>query len=83
MTNTLKIAVEELSKRPEEVQERWGALILKGLGVYRDPGQGSKEKEEKPYSSFKFLQEAGVSLPPNASVTYERDLYGREDDLHA
>ena len=81
MTNTLKIAVEELSKRPEEVQERWGALILKGLG--RDTGQGSKDKAVEPYSSFKFLQEAGISLPPDASVTYERDLYGREDDLDA
>ncbi len=77
MTNTLKMAVEELSKRPEEVQERWGALILKGLGVYRDQGQGSKDKAVEPYSSFKFLQKAGLSLPPDASVTYERDLYGR------
>ena len=77
MTNTLKVAVEELSKRPEEVQERWGALILRGLGVYRDPGQGSTEEAVEPYSSFKFLQEAGISLPPDASVTYERDLYGR------
>ena len=77
MTNTLKMAVEELSKRPEEVQESWGALILKGLGIHRDPGQGSREAAVEPYSSFKFLQKAGVSLPPDASVTYERDLYGR------
>ena len=77
MTNTLKIAVEELSKRSEEMQERWGALILKALGVDRDSGQGSKDKAMEPYSSFKFLQEAGISLPPDASVTYERDLYGR------
>ena len=77
MTNTLKMAVEELLKRPEGVQERWGALILKALGVYRDRGQGSKDKAVKPYSSFKFLQEAGISLSPDASVTYERDLYGR------
>lgn len=83
MTNTLKIAVEELSKRPKEVQESWGTAILKGLGIYRVPEQESTEEAAEPYSSFKFLQEADVELSPDASVTYERDLYGREDDIDA
>jgi len=82
MTNTLKIAVEELSKRTEEVQESWGTLILKGLGIYREPEKGSPEAAVAPYSSFKVLQEAEASLAPDASESYERDLYGREDDLH-
>jgi len=80
MTKTLKRAVEELSKRSEAVQETWGTLILKGLGIYREPD--SRAEAVEPYSSFKVLQEAEASLAPDASESYERDLYGREDDLH-
>lgn len=80
MTKTLKIAVEELERRPEDVQERWGTLILEGLGISPKRAGENGERTVVPYSSLDVLMTTPVPGPPDASVSYEDELYGSEGD---
>ena len=81
MTDTLKTAIEELQKRPEDVQESWGARILKALGAATPQEAEGEGGNAEPYSSFDILVGARLPGPSDASVTYERELYGRTADL--
>ena len=82
MTDTLKTAIDELQKHPEEVQESWGARILDALGATtaeEDHAGGEREPAE-PYSSLDVLLAAKLPGRPDASVTYEDELYGPRRD---
>ena len=75
MTQRLEQAMERAAKLPEEEQDRIAARILQEME--REEEGGAPE----PYASFRILREANLDLPPDASVTYERTLYGRTADL--
>ena len=81
MTDKLKTAIKELEKLPEREQDSWATAILEDLHARQEREEGRSQVE--PFASFRFLRDAKVSLPADASVTYERDLYGREDALDA
>ncbi len=81
MTRTAKKLIAELEQLPEEEQEARAASYLEDLR--RRMGAQEQQAEEKPklYEPFRVLREANLDLRPDASVTYERDLYGRTADL--
>ncbi len=82
MTELLKTAIEALEKLPEPEQERYAATILEDLQVAtEDIEEAEDEGKAEPYSSFQILIDAKLDGPEDASVTYERDLYGRTHDL--
>ena len=85
MTKLLEQAIGELKQLemlPEEEQDTWAASILRYLRARRDKEEEGRG-EAKPYSSFDVLRKAQLPGPADASVTYERELYGREDPLDA
>jgi hypothetical protein len=77
MTETAKKLVKEfereLEKLPEEEQEEYAASFLEDL---RHRKQKEEKAEEDPYSALKILRDARLSGPEDASVTYEKELYG-------
>lgn len=75
MTKLLAQAMEKAAALPDEEQDRIAARILKEMTL-EERGEAAE-----PYASFRFLREANLDLPPDASVTYERELYGRTADL--
>ena len=84
MTKLLQQAISELKQLeelPEEDQNNWATSILHHLRTRREQQEAKGEVE--PYSSFDVLAGARLPGPPDASVTYERELYGREDALDA
>lgn len=79
MTSLMKQLIDKLQEIPEEEQDDVAAPLMEELHTRHkaeDP-----EDEIEPYASFEFLRKANLDLPPDASVTYERDLYGRTADL--
>ena len=82
MTDTLKTAIKALEALPEDEQENWGTFILGFFKLKQKSAKGANEQVE-PYSFLAMLKEASLDLPADYSVTYERALYGREDDLDA
>ncbi len=72
MTQLMKTLVEKLQALPEEEQEEVAASLLEQLEPEEEQG------EVEPYASFKVLREAKLPGPSDASVRYERDLYGGE-----
>ena len=82
MTDTLKTAMQALEQLPVDEQENWGTFIL---GFFKLKQEAAREVSEQvqPYASFAMLRDADLDLPADYSATYERTLYGREDDLDA
>ena len=82
MTKTAQKLFEELERLPADEQEERASSYLEDLkrrkGA-REERLGEGEKEL--YEPFAVLLEANLDLPPDASVTYERELYGRTADL--
>ena len=86
MTKTAQKLLEELERLPKEEQEARASSYLEDLQRRhggRDASQEEREEAVEPYSSFKVLREARLPGPSDASVTYERELYGREGPLDA
>ena len=85
MTKTAQKLLEELERLPKEEQEARASSYLEDLQRRHRGRDASEEREAavEPYSSFKVLREARLSGPSDASVTYERELYGREGPLDA
>ena len=83
VTETAQELIEELGRLPE--QEVRAASYLEDLQRRQQGREGSAVKGGKgkwrPYSSFEVPREARLPGPPDASVTYERELYGRTADL--
>ena len=83
MTETIRRLIEELERLPEKEQEERASSYLEDLQRRRqargEPGAG---EDEVLYEPFAILLEANLDLPPNASVTYEREIYGRTADLN-
>ena len=83
MTETIQRLIEELERLPEKEQEERASSYLEDL--HRRKRASNKpvgEREEGGlYESFAILREANLDLPPDFSVTYERELYGRTADL--
>ena len=82
MTETIRRLIEELERLPEKEQEERASSYLEDLqrrkGTREEPlGEG----EQGLYEPFAVLLKANLDLPPDASVTYERELYGRTADL--
>ncbi len=75
MTYTAKKLMEELERLPEEEQEARAASWLEDLRQH-------KHKEEDPYSALKILRDAELPGPADASVTYEKKLYGPYSEHH-
>jgi hypothetical protein len=77
MTERTKALIDkfekELEKLPEEEQERCVASYLKDL---RREAATEEATQEDPYSALKILRDAKLSGSENASVTYEKELYG-------
>ncbi len=73
MTQTTKRLITELQELPDAEQEAVAASFLEELRRRWK----EKEAEAEPYSSFTYLQEANIELPPDYSETYEERLYGR------
>ena len=85
MTRLLEHAIEalkQLEELPEKEQDSCAASILDYLRTRREQQDGESE-EAASYSSFDVLRKARLHGKPDASVTYERELYGREDALDA
>lgn len=78
MTTLMRQLIQRLRAVPEEQQDDVASSLIDVVEARRKPADKS---EVEPYASFRFLREAKLSLPPDASVTYERDLYGRTADL--
>lgn len=68
---------KELETLPEEEQEELGGLLLEDL---RRRKQQRETEEAKPYSSFHVLKNARFSGRSDESTTYERTLYGLDED---
>ncbi|PSQ82776.1 MAG: hypothetical protein BRD44_06880 [Bacteroidetes bacterium QS_7_67_15] len=86
MTEQTQTLIERLEALPEDEQDRLAPLLLDRLDEAQHEASSNEEHEEDeagddPYG-FQILIDARVtSLPPDYSVTYERDLYGRTADL--
>ncbi len=79
MTTLMKQLIEELQSVPEEEQDDVAAPLIDNLHARR---KSEAEKGEAKLSEpFRVLREANLDLSPDASVTYERDLYSRTADL--
>lgn len=63
---------EELAKLPEAEQERRVASYLADLRQE----ETTEETQEDPYSALKILRDAILTGSSDASVTYEKELYG-------
>jgi len=76
MTETPQKLVEEFKKEleelPDDEQEEYAASFLNDLRRRKQKGEG----QEDPYSALKILRDARLSGPEDASVTYEKKLYG-------
>ena len=82
MTTAAQKLIEELGRLPAEEQEERASTYLEDLQRrQRARGEAGAEKGEELYEPFAILLEADLDLPPDASVTYERELYGRTADL--
>ena len=86
VTEQTQALIERLEALPEDEQDRLAPLLLDRLDEAQHEASSEEEREEDeaeddPYG-FQILIDARVtSLPPDYSVTYERDLYGRTADL--
>ena len=82
MTKTAQKLIEALERLPEQEQEERATSYLEDLlRRRRARDEPVAEEEVEPYSSFKVLRNARLPGPPDASVTYERELYGWTADL--
>ena len=82
MTALMQTLIDRLQQVPSEEQDAVAARLMEDLpAAHAAQPCAEEEGEIEPYASFKFLQEADLDLPPDASVTYERALYGRTEDL--
>jgi hypothetical protein len=86
VTEQTQTLIERLEALPEDEQDRLAPLLLDRLDEAQHEASSEEEREDDeaeddPYG-FQILIDARVtSLPPDYSVTYERDLYGRTADL--
>lgn len=76
MTSTARELIEELQQLPDDEQDDAAAALLKRLRKRKKAGK--PEEKGTLYESFRVLKDAKLQLAPDASVTYERELYGRE-----
>ena len=82
MTETAQKLIEELERLPEAEQEERASSYLEDLQRRKQASEEPVAEEQKLYEPFAILLEANLDLPPDASVTYERELYGRTADLN-
>ena len=78
MTDLMQTLIDRLQRVPPAEQDAVAARLMEDLPATERHAEGG---EIEPYASFKLLREADLDLPPDASVTYERALYGRTEDL--
>lgn len=76
MTHTAKKLMDELRRLPADVQEERASSYLEDLRQRR------AEDREDPYSALKILRDAKLAGPADASVTYEKKLYGPYGEGH-
>lgn len=62
-----------LEQWPEDEQER---IVSSYLDDLREKATGEDTPNEDPYSALKVLRDAKLSGSEDASVTYEKRLYG-------
>ena len=77
MTKTAQKLIAELEKLPEDQQEELAVSVLKEL---RQRKEREEVSEEDPYSWLKVLRNAKLSGPEDASVTYEKKLFGQQSE---
>lgn len=68
---------KELEELPDEEQEELGNQLLEEL---RRRKTQNAEDDTAPYSSFHVLKNAQFSGRSDESTTYERTLYGLDED---
>lgn len=69
----------ELEKLSEEEQERCVASYLEDLRQRRE----SEDPQEDAYSALKILRDAKLTGSEDASVTYEKKLYGEHGERNS
>lgn len=83
MTDATRELIGELRALPADEQETVAASFLADLRK-RKKAQSKRERNgngrssDTLYDSFRVLKDAKLQLPPDASATYENELYGRE-----
>lgn len=68
---------KELDELPTEEQEKLGELLLDEL---RRRKRQKNAEDVEPYASFHVLKNARFSGEADESTTYERTLYGLDED---
>lgn len=79
MTETSQRILNEIDQLPEAEREEVVAALLSRLHPQTEEGSSDERDDESMYASFQVLADAQLQLSPDASETYENELYGRDD----
>lgn len=64
---------------PEDEREEVVAALLARLQQRTKEQPSEEQDDDSMYASFRVLKDAKLQLSPDASETYEEELYGRDE----
>jgi hypothetical protein len=79
MTETAERILNEIDALPEDEREEVVAALLARLQTRTEEASSEEQDDDSMYASFQVLADAQLQLSPDASETYEDELYGRDD----
>lgn len=80
MTDTTRKLIDELEEAIKRLPKREQKKRVASYLADAKKHQAESEDDFEPYSSFTFLEESNLDLPPDYSETYEEHLYGRKSN---
>lgn len=79
MTETAERLLNEIDQLPADKREEVIAALLARLQSQTKKERREEQNDDSMYASFQVLADAQLQLSPDASETYEDELYGRDD----
>jgi hypothetical protein len=79
MTENAERISNEIDALPEDEREEVVAALLARLHPRTEEEPSEERDDDSMYASFQVLADVQLQLSPDASGTYEDELYGRDD----